>query len=69
MDDLRVENYGEKEVATKKRSISKRVVVTGSAIVLTLGLFSLTGCVEDDENYPMPVGGAGSWYVSIVEKV
>ena len=79
MDDLRVENYDAKEVAAKKRSILKRVVVAGGAIVLTLGLFSLASCVgreerveeqiyqvEERELPPMP-GGSGSWFVSILE--
>jgi len=47
MNDLRVESYDAKEVAYKKQSISKRMTVAGSAIVLTLGLFSLTGCDND----------------------
>ena len=42
MNDLRVEIYNPEEVANKKRLISKRAA--GGAIVLTLGLFSLTGC-------------------------
>ena len=49
MNDLRVESYSSNEVAAKKQSISKRVVAVGSAIVLTLGLFSLAGCVDDEE--------------------
>jgi len=48
MNDLCVESYDAKEVADKKQSMSKRMTVAGSAIVLTLGLFSLVGC---DDNY------------------
>ena len=80
MDDLRVENYGAEEVSAKKRSISKRVAVAGGAVVLTLALFSLTGCVEDEERIegepywveermPPPPGGSGSWFISILERV
>ena len=49
MDDLRVESYDASEAAAKKRSISKRVAVVGGAVVLTLGLFGLVGCVDDEE--------------------
>jgi len=76
MDDLRVESYEAKEVAAKKRSISKRVAVAGGVIALTLGLFGLTGCVDgcvdvrgrnDPPDFPYVVGGSGSWFVSILE--
>ena len=49
MSDLRVESYGSKEVADKKQSISKRVAAVGGAALLTLGLFGLVGCVDDEE--------------------
>jgi len=61
MDDLHVENYDEKKVVTKKRSIAKRIKL-GGAFVLTLSLFGLSGCAC----YATP-GGAGSWYNSITE--
>ena len=79
MDDLQVEKYCTEKAVTKKRSISARVTATGSAIALTLGLFGLTvlpgSCSESDsrdpheqeERHPMPVGGAGAWFVSILE--
>jgi len=44
MDDLRVENYDSKDVEEKKQLIKKRMVLAGGALVVTLGLFSLTGC-------------------------
>ena len=111
MNDLRVEVYGEKEVAEKKRSISKRVAAAGAAAALTLSLFSLVGCIDDgnsdegqtqrvekqspqDEEpsltgqkqpfwYPSQeeeeppqyvrepdvLGGSGSWFVSVLERV
>jgi len=78
MNDLRVESYDAKEVADKKRSISKRAVVAGCAIVLALGVFSLVGCDSDeeydenrgrDEERYFVLGGSGSWFVSIVERV
>ena len=47
MNDLRVESYGANEVAVKKQSISKRVAVASGAVVLTLGLFGLVGCVDE----------------------
>ena len=83
MDGLRVESYDEKEVAAKEQALLKRVVVAGSAVVLTLGLFGLvllrSGAdrehveeqiyqVEERELPPMP-GGSGSWFVSILESV
>jgi len=110
MDDLRVESYGDEEVAAKQRSISKRVVAAGSAVVLTLGLFGLVGCVdvreragnqtsqvekhtpqdeehvqqdekhtpqdeehtshdEEQQEPPQVVGGSGSWFVSVLERI
>jgi len=83
MDDLRVETYGANEVAAKKQSISRRVALVGGAVVLTLGLFSLTGCVNDEEyveeqtyqveeqdlqDLRIPLGGSGSWYISVLER-
>ena len=64
MDDLQVESYDEKEVATKKRSIKKRVML-GGALMLTLGLFGLSGCSGCDIG--LVAGGAGSWYNSFLE--
>jgi len=49
MNDLRVESYDAEEVETKKRSILKRMSVAGGAVVLTLGLFSLTSYADDKE--------------------
>jgi hypothetical protein len=60
MNELRVEKYDAKEVAAKKSSIIKRVA--GSAIVVTLSLFSLTGCPDPDP--PIVAGGAGAWFHS-----
>jgi len=68
MSDLRVESYGEKEVSAKKRSISRRVAAVGGAAVLTLGLFGLVGCVDEDEQ-PPPPGGAGAWFISDLEEI
>ena len=83
MDDLHVENYDEKEVTSKKRSVSKRVAVAGSAVVLTLGLFGLvllrgsadreyaeeqTPHVEERRELPPMPGGSGSLFVSILEE-
>ena len=78
MDDLRVENYGKKDVEAKKNTLLKSVAVSSSVVALTLGLFGLTGCTDDDrrtgeppppiENTPPPVvGGAGAWFVSDLE--
>jgi len=69
MNDLRVESYGEKEVAVKKQSILKRVAAVGGAVVLTLGLFGLAGCVDDEERHDPPIvaGGAGAWFHSYPE--
>jgi len=90
MNDLRVEVYGANEVAAKKQSMSKRVAMVSGAVVLTLGLFGLVGCVEeqspsDEEPYPIVdeqvppdeefydfpliLGGSGSWFVSVLERV
>ena len=44
MEDLRVENYNLNDVEDKKKLIKKRVVLAGGAVLVTLGLFSLTGC-------------------------
>jgi len=44
MDDLRVEKYDAEKVEDKKKLIKKRVALAGGVIVVTLGLFSLTGC-------------------------
>ena len=80
MEDLRVEKYGEKEVVTKKHSISKRVAAVGGVVILTLGLFGLVGCDDEDRanNNKTPVeqtepppnpGGAGAWYTSFLERL
>ena len=80
MDDLRVENYDEKEVVTKKRSILKRAAVVGGVIVTVLGLFGLVSCINNEnrterstsqgiERHPPAPGGSGSWFVSILESV
>jgi len=55
MKDLNIERYDEKEVETKKQLLIKRAEAAGGAIVLSLSLFSLAGCV---------LGGAGAWYHS-----
>ena len=67
MNDLRVENYGEKDVETKKQSIKKRAAAAGGAIVLTLGLFSLMGCDPEHEPERTPPGGNGAWFCSYPE--
>ena len=60
MNDLQIENYDAKEVEVKKQSLIKRAAA-GGAIVLSLSLFNLTGCI------PIVAGGAGSWYHSCTE--
>ena len=73
MDDLRVENYDEKEVANKKRLILKRVammmaVVSGAAVLgLLLGLFGLI--LVAGVMFGGSVGGSGSWFFSTLESV
>jgi len=74
MDDLRAESYNAKEVAAKKRSIKRRVAVAGGVVALTLGLFSLTSCVDRDDrgndrptDRPTPAGGGGAWFNSDLE--
>jgi hypothetical protein len=62
--DLRVETYSAEETAAKKHSIKKRAAAAGGAVVLTLGLFGLSGCVEE---IPTPAGGAGAWYSGGIE--
>jgi len=74
MDDLRVENYDAAEITTKKREVLGRMAVVGGAIVLTLGLFGLNSCIDRDrtEERGRPVdvmGGSGSWFVSVLERV
>jgi len=79
MDDLRVESYAEEDVIAKKRAASKRAIVAGGAIVLALGMFSLVGCVNDEEcdggqacrcdEHLFVVGGSGSWFVSVLERI
>lgn len=82
MDDLRVESYDAEKVVAQKQSILKRATMAGGAVVLTLGLFSLSGCVDDrergeeqtthieerEEQFPYVVGGSGSWFISILER-
>ena len=58
MNDLRIESYDEKEVEVKKQSLVKGAAAAGGAIVLSLSLFNLTGCI------PIVAGGAGSWFHS-----
>ena len=58
MKDLQIENYDAKEVETKKQSLVKRAAAAGGAVVLSLSLFNLSGCI------PIVAGGAGSWYHS-----
>jgi len=58
MNDLHIESYDAKEVETKKQSLVKSAAAAGGAIVLSLSLFNLTGCI------PIVAGGAGSWYHS-----
>jgi len=66
MDDLRVENYDEKEVEAKKQAILKRVartgcvVVVGGVVAAALGLF--LGSLFAG------VGGSGSWFISTLEE-
>jgi len=83
MDDLHVESYDEKEIAAKKRSVSKRIAAAGGVVVLTLGVFGLvllqgsadseyaeeqTPQVEERRELPPMPGGSGSWFVSILEE-
>jgi len=56
MDDLHVTHYDAKEVDTKKQSLVKRATAAGGAIVLSLSLFNLTGCLS--------AGGGGAWFNS-----
>ena len=58
MIDLHVERYDAKEVETKKQSLVKRAATASGAIVLSLSLFNLTGCI------PIVAGGAGAWFHS-----
>ena len=67
MNDLSVESYDANEVGAKKQSIAKRVAAAGSAVVLTLSLFSLAGCNSNPEPDPLPLGGAGAWFCSYPE--
>ena len=62
MNDLHVTHYDEKEVETKKLSLIKRAAAAGGAVVLSLSLFSLTGCPP-----PIVSGGAGAWFHSCTE--
>ena len=62
---LQVENYDVKEVEIKKQSLRKRAAAASGAIVLSLGLFNLTGCHLFDP--PIIAGGAGAWYHSCTE--
>jgi len=72
MEDLRVEKYDTNEVEDKKKLIKKRVALVGGVIVVTLGLFSLTGCEDTRRRLTdsLPIfdvsGGSGSWFVSIL---
>jgi len=80
MDDLRVESYNPNDVEEKKKLIKKRVALAGGVIVLTLGLFSLTGCddsrrlteqptqVTEEEQIFWRLGGSGSWFTSVLER-
>ena len=65
MNDLQIENYDAKEVETKKQSLLKRSTAAGSAIVLSLSLFNLAGCVPITP--PIIAGGAGAWFQSCPE--
>jgi len=74
MEDLRVETYDTNDVEDKKKLIKKRVILASGAILVTLGLFGLTGCDDtrrlidnlDPRPTPMVVGGSGSWFLSIL---
>lgn len=76
MDKMNVEKYSADEVARKRRLIKKRAAMAGGVILLLLALFGLAerkigidfggaGSVLQ-ERIPMPPGGSGSWYMSVL---
>jgi len=78
MEYLRVESYDHNEVEDKKKLIKKRAVLASGAVLVTLGLFGLTGCDDSRRLTEQPSqtphytefwnGGSGSWFVSFLER-
>ncbi|MCL2566446.1 MAG: hypothetical protein FWE24_11675 [Defluviitaleaceae bacterium] len=67
-DDLRVEHYDKKELESKKRIILKRVAIavaiTGAIMLLVGVMFALA---DFGAAATFPLGGSGSWYISVLE--